>query len=65
MNVSVSQSLQLVVFVNSPFDQDTDRVGHELVGHLQNLVRQRGADQNHLGGWRQVPVHIVNLLLET
>ena len=28
----------------------THRVGHELVRHLQHLVRQRGADQHHLRG---------------
>lgn len=26
---------------------------------------QRGADENNLSGWWQVPVHIVDLLLET
>lgn len=47
-----------------PFDQDADGVSHELVGHLQDLVRQRGADQHHLGGRRQVAVHVVDLLFE-
>lgn len=47
-----------------PFDQDADGVGHELVGHLQDLVGQRGADQDHLGGRGQVAVHVVDLLLE-
>lgn len=49
---------------DAPFDQDADGVGHELVGHLQDLVGQRGADQNHLGGRGQVAVHVVDLLLE-
>lgn len=49
---------------DAPFDQDADGVGHELVGHLQDLVGQRGADQNHLCGRGQVAVHVVDLLLE-
>lgn len=47
-----------------PFHQDADGVSHELVGHLQDFVRQRGADEHHLRGRRQVPIHIVNLLFE-
>lgn len=53
-----------IVTLDSPLNQDTDRVSHELVGHLQDLVRQRGADQTHLCGWRKVAVHVVDLLLE-
>lgn len=49
---------------HSPLHQDADGVRHELVGHLQDLVRQRGADEHHLRGGRQVPVHVVDLLLE-
>lgn len=49
----------------SPLDQNADGVGHELVGHLQDLVWQRGADQTHLSGGRQVSVHVVNLFLKT
>lgn len=48
-----------------PLHQDADGVRHELVGHLQDFVRQRGTDEHHLRGRGQVPVHIVNLLLET
>lgn len=48
-----------------PLHQDADGVGHELVGHLQDLVRQCGADEHHLRGRGQVPVHVVNLLFET
>ena len=51
--------------MHRPFDQDADGVRHELVGHLQDLVGQRGADQNHLCGWGQVTVHIIDLLLKT
>ena len=50
--------------VDWPFDQDADGVGHEIVGHLQDVVGQRGANQNHLRGWRQVAVHVIDLLLE-
>ncbi len=49
----------------SPFDQDADGVGHELVGHLQDLVWQRGADETHLSGRRQVSVHVIDLFLKT
>jgi hypothetical protein len=28
-------------------------------------MRQRGTDEDYLCGWRQVPVHVVNLLFET
>lgn len=49
----------------SPFDQDTDGVCHELVGHFQNLVGKRGTDQTHLSGRREIPVHVINLLLKT
>lgn len=49
----------------SPFDQNAYGVGHELVGHLEDLVWQRGADQTHLSGGRQVSVHVVNLFLKT
>ena len=48
-----------------PLHQDADGVRHELVGHLQDLMRQRGADENDLCGRWQVPVHIIDLLLET
>ena len=30
------------------FDQDADRVRHELGSHFQNLVRQSGGDEDHL-----------------
>jgi hypothetical protein len=50
---------------SSPLHQDADGVGHELVGHLQDLMRQCGADEDDLCGWWQVPVHIIDLLLET
>lgn len=48
-----------------PFDQDADGVSHELVGHLQDFVRQCGADQHHLSGRGQVAVHVIDLLFKT
>jgi hypothetical protein len=42
-------------------DEDSDWVRHELVGHLEDLVRKSGRDQAHLRCWRQVSVHVVNL----
>ena len=44
--------------------QDPDGVRHELGGHLQDLVRQGGGDEANLCCWGQVPVHIIDLLLE-
>mmetsp|Transcript_25686 Transcript_25686/g.40436 ORF Transcript_25686/g.40436 Transcript_25686/m.40436 type:complete len:375 (-) Transcript_25686:246-1370(-) len=37
---------------------------HELLGHVQHLLGQRGRDQHHLRAGRQVPVDVVHLLLE-
>ena len=48
----------------TPFDENADGVGHELACHLEDLVRQRGRDENDLRGWRQVAVHVVDLFLE-
>lgn len=42
-------------------DEDSDWVRHELVGHLEDLVRKSGRHQAHLRCWRQVSVHVVNL----
>ena len=50
---------------NSPFDEDTDGVGHELARHLENLVRERGRNEHDLSRGRQVAVDIVDLLLES
>mmetsp|Transcript_111685 Transcript_111685/g.266428 ORF Transcript_111685/g.266428 Transcript_111685/m.266428 type:complete len:205 (+) Transcript_111685:410-1024(+) len=44
--------------------QDAERIIHELVGHFQDLVRHGSGDQHHLCGRWQVPVDIVDLLLE-
>ena len=30
-------------------DEDPDGVGHELARHLEDLVRQGGGDEDHLG----------------
>ena len=45
-------------------DQNTDRVRHELAGHLEDLVGQSGGDQADLGGGREVSVDVVDLFLE-
>lgn len=45
--------------------EDADRVGHELVGHLEDLLRERGGDQHDLRSGRQIAIDIVDLLLET
>mmetsp|Transcript_49830 Transcript_49830/g.115711 ORF Transcript_49830/g.115711 Transcript_49830/m.115711 type:complete len:260 (-) Transcript_49830:164-943(-) len=44
--------------------QHAKRRAHELVRHLQDFVGHGGRYQHHLSGWRQVPVNVVNLLLE-
>ena len=45
-------------------DQDPDGVGHELAGHLEDLVGQSGGDEADLGGRREVSVDVVDLFLE-
>lgn len=45
-------------------DEDLDGHVHELLCHVQHLLRHGGADQHHLGGGRQVPVDVVDLFLE-
>ena len=45
-------------------DQDPDGVGHELAGHLEDLVGQSGGDEADLGGGREVSVDVVDLFLE-
>lgn len=54
----------LVDVADSPLDKNADGVSHEFVGHLQDLVRQGGTDQNHLSCRRQVTVDIIDLLLK-
>lgn len=49
----------------TPLHQDADGVRHEFVGHFQDFVGQRGADEAHLRGRGQVAVHVVDLLFET
>jgi len=46
-------------------DEDANWVGHEFGRHLQNVVRERGAQQNNLRGRREVSVDLINLVLET
>ena len=45
-------------------DEDAHGVGHELGGHVEHVVGQGGADDDDLGGGRQVAVHVVDLLAE-
>ena len=47
------------------FDEDTNRVSHELGRHLQNIVRERGAQQDDLRGRWEVSVDLVDLVFET
>merc|ERR1719502_292196 len=44
--------------------QDSERIRHELVRHLQDLVRQSRGDKHDLGPRRKVPVDVVDLILE-
>mmetsp|Transcript_138 Transcript_138/g.252 ORF Transcript_138/g.252 Transcript_138/m.252 type:complete len:462 (+) Transcript_138:109-1494(+) len=39
-------------------------VVHELVGHLEDLVRHGGGNQDHLRGGREIAVDVIHLLLE-
>lgn len=41
--------------------EDSDRVRHELVGHLEDLVGKGGRDEADLSCWRKVSVDIVDL----
>lgn len=45
-------------------DQNSDRIVHEFGRHLQHLVRQSGRNQHDLSGRGQMPVDVVDLLLE-
>ena len=47
------------------FNQDPDGVGHELGGHLEDLVGKSGGDETDLSGWGQIAVHVIDLLLES
>lgn len=46
-------------------DKDANRVGHELGGHLQYIVRECGRDYNDLCRRRQVAVYVVDLFTES
>ena len=47
------------------FDQDTDRITHELGGDLENVLGHGGGKKNDLGGLRKELEDIVDLLGET
>lgn len=46
-------------------DEDANGVGHELGGHLEDIVGQCCTEQHDLGGRGKVSVHVVDLVLET
>jgi hypothetical protein len=46
-------------------DKDSDGVSHELCGHLQDIGRERGRNDNHLSRGREVSVDVVDLVFET
>ena len=46
-------------------DQDSNRVGHELGRHVQDVVRKGGRHDDDLRGRGQVAVHIVDLFPES
>ena len=48
-----------------PFDKNSDRICHKFVGHLKNFMGECSGDEDDLGGWGQVSVHIINLFFET
>ncbi len=47
-----------------PLDKNADRVGHKLLGHFQDFVGKGGADQDHLCGWGQESINVIDLFLE-
>jgi len=46
-------------------DKDTNWVGHEFCCHLEDIIRQCGAEKHDLRSGREVTVDAVNLILET
>ncbi|KAI6762674.1 hypothetical protein HG530_008654 [Fusarium avenaceum] len=46
-------------------DKNANRIGHELGGHVEHIVRESGADNHDLGGRGEVSVNIVDLLSES
>lgn len=46
-------------------DENSDRVGHELGSHFEDVMRESGGDNNDLGGGREVSVDVVNLVLKS
>jgi len=46
-------------------DKDPDRVGHELGGHLEDVVREGGRENDDLRRGREVSVDVVDLVLES
>jgi hypothetical protein len=46
-------------------DEDSDRVGHELGRHLEDVVREGGGEDDDLRGGRKVSVDVVDLVLKS
>ncbi|CRK15600.1 hypothetical protein BN1723_010732 [Verticillium longisporum] len=46
-------------------DKNAHRVGHELGGHVEDVIRQRGADDDDLGGGREVAIHVLHFFVKT
>lgn len=46
-------------------DKDTNRIGHELSCHVQDIVGQSSRDYNDLGCGGQISIDVVDLLSET
>ena len=46
-------------------DENANGVGHELGGHLQNIIWKSSRDDDDLSRRRQVTIHVVDLLTET
>ena len=45
-------------------DENANGVGHEFCCHLEDIIRQGGAEQDDLRSGREVTVDIINLILE-
>lgn len=47
------------------FHQDPDRIRHEFLSHFQDVVRECGGKDDHLSRRWEVPVNVVDLVLES
>ena len=46
------------------FDENANRVGHKFCSHLEDIIRQGGAEQHDLSSGWEVTVDVINLILE-